>query len=204
MQTIRFIFIFLSVLIVSGFSNRILAESSIFLSGHDYPYPYHVDTLVKVQPNTLENASPGQVITMDGKKITVIEMDITPVIENTYSKRGVYEHADNPKLQQLRKQEDFDKLITGLKNEFDQQVLILDWAQRRLPKFGSPTSNVTAPLDIIKAADEGNTFFCNHYACIFVGAAASMGWVCRTLALHVGNEPSGSGAPEHSVAEIWS
>ncbi len=31
-----------------------------------------------------------------------------------------------------------------------------------------------------------------------------MGWPCRTLALHVGNHPTGKGAPEHSVAEVWS
>jgi hypothetical protein len=156
------------------------------------------------QQVSIEKSKPGQVLTLDGRKITVKEIDITPVIENTYSKRGNYDRADNPKLKTIREQEGFDRLISGAKDEFEQQVRILDWSQKRLPKFGSPTSKAWAPLDILKAADEGHTFFCNHYSCIFTGAAASMGWVCRTLALHVGNNPHGSGAPEHSVAEIWS
>jgi len=104
----------------------------------------------------------------------------------------------------LRKQEGFDKMLEGSKDEFEQMVRINAWAQKRLPKFGTPTTKASAPLDILKAADEGNTFFCNHFACIFVGAAASMGWPSRTLALHYGNHPVQRGAPEHSVAEVWS
>ena len=156
------------------------------------------------QPVSIESAHPGQVLMINGRQITVLEKDITPVIENAFSKRGTYESAENPKLKQLRKQEGFDKMMEGSKDEFEQMQRIADWAQKRLPKFGTPTSKALAPIDIIKAADEGNTFFCNHFACIFVGASASMGWPSRTLALHVGNHPSGKGAPEHSVAEVWS
>lgn len=152
----------------------------------------------------LEMAAPGQILKLYGRIIKVLEIDITPVIENTYSKRGVYESADNLKLKILREQEGFDKMLSGAQNEFEKQVIILDWSQRRLPKFGSPTIKADAPLDILKAADEGHTFYCNHYARIFIGAAASMGWVCRSLALHVGNNPSIKGAPEHAAAEIWS
>lgn len=158
----------------------------------------------KHQVMRLEESTPGQILKINGREIKVLEIDITPLIENTYSKRGVYESADNPKLKMIREQEGFDKMLAGVQNEFDQQVLILDWSQRRLPKFGSPTIKANAPLDILKAADEGHTFYCNHYARIFVGAAASIGWVCRTLALHVGNNPSIKGAPEHSACEVWS
>jgi hypothetical protein len=156
------------------------------------------------QPTGLETAKPGESLTINGRKITVVEKDITPVVENVFSKRGIYEKADNPKLQQLRKQENFDQLLAGSKNEFEQMVRINEWAQKRLPKFGTPTSKDSAPLDILKAADEGNTFYCNHFACIFVGACASMGWPSRTLALRYGNHPVEGGAPEHSVAEVWS
>jgi hypothetical protein len=152
----------------------------------------------------VDKAKPGDVVTINSKKFTVAEIDITPVIDNVFSKRGIYEKADNPKLQQLRKQEGFDKMLAGSKDEFEQMVRICAWAQKRLPKFGTPTTKASAPLDILKAADEGNTFYCNHFACIFVGAAASMGWPCRTLALRYGNHPVEGGAPEHSVAEVWS
>ena len=199
MKTLRFIFLLLAVNNVMGFSNIRMNNPVNDCSGAEL-----LDTILEIKPGVLERAVPGQVLTLNGRIIGVIEIDITPVVENTFSKRGVYERPDNLKLQHLRKQEGFDKMVSGVKNEFDQQVLILDWSQRRLPKFGSPTTRAEAPLDIVKAADEGHTFFCNHYTCIFVGAAASMGWVCRTLALHVGNNPTIKGAPEHSAAEIWS
>lgn len=157
-----------------------------------------------VYSQSVEKAQMGDVLNINGRKVTIAAIDITPVVENVFSKRGTYEHADNPKLQQLRRQENFDKLLAGSKDEFEQMVRICAWAQKRLPKFGTPTSKASAPLDILKAADEGNTFFCNHFACIFVGAAASMGWPCRTLALRYGNHPVEGGAPEHSVAEVWS
>ena len=159
---------------------------------------------LSAQPVYLEIGRPGQTFTLNGHRVTVVEKDITPVIENEFSKRGVYDGADNVKLKQLRSQEGFDQLLEGSKDEFEQQVRISAWAQKRLPKFGTPTSKALAPLDIIQAADEGHTFFCSHFARIFVGACASMGWPCRSLALRYGNHPVQRGAPEHSVAEVWS
>ncbi len=98
------------------------------------------------QPTSLEAAKPGESLTINGRKITVIEKDITPVVENAFSKRGTYEKADNPKLIELREQEGFDKLVAGSKDEFEQMQRIVDWAQKRLPKFGSPTSKALAPI----------------------------------------------------------
>lgn len=148
-----------------------------------------------VYSQSVEKAHPGDVLNINGKKVTISSIDITPVVENVFSKRGIYDKADNLKLKQLRKQEGFDKLVAGSKDEFEQMVRICAWAQKRLPKFGTPTSKATAPIEILKAADEGNTFFCDHFARIFVGAAASMGWPCRTLALRYGNHPVEGGAP---------
>lgn len=153
---------------------------------------------------SIEKSKPGDILEINGKKVTVVEVDITPVVENIFSKRGTYDPASNPKFQQLRKQENLDKLTEAAKTEFEKQVLVLDWAQRRLLKFGTPTSKASGPLDIIRAADEGNTFFCSHYECIFSGAATSMGWINRSIGLHVGNHPHGRGFQEHSVSEIWS
>lgn len=157
-----------------------------------------------VYSQSIERAKPGDILNVNGKKVTVVEVDITPVIENVFSKRGSYDPASNPKYQQLRKMENLDKIVEGAKDEFEKQMRILDWAQKRLPKFGTPTSKASGPIEIIKAADEGNTFFCSHYNCIFSGAATSMGWITRSIALHVGNHPHGRGFLEHSVSEIWS
>jgi hypothetical protein len=89
------------------------------------------------------------------------------------------------------------------RDEFDRQVLLLDWVNHRFRKFGKPSSPARGALDILEANDAGNSFFCAHYADVFVSAAASMGWVDRPLALrrpdHVGE-----GSTEHSSTEIWS
>jgi hypothetical protein len=60
-------------------------------------------------------------------------------------------------------------------------------------------------LEILKAIEDGHTFFCSQYAQVLVSAAASLGWVDRPLALrrHQGVAKVG-GSTEHSVTEIWS
>jgi hypothetical protein len=94
-------------------------------------------------------------------------------------------------------------VVAGGKDEFERQVLLLDWVHNQFRKFGRPTSDARGALDILAANSAGHTFFCAQYAEVMVSAAASMGWVARGLALrrpdHVG-----SGATEHSSTEIWS
>ena len=37
-----------------------------------------------------------------------------------------------------------------------------------------------------------------------MSCAASLGWINRPIALHVGKNPHGTGAPEHATTEMWS
>jgi hypothetical protein len=145
----------------------------------------------------------GSTFTSGGARCVVTKLDTLPYVESDYTRRFKFDAYDNPKLKQLREQYRLDEVVSGGKDEFDRQVLLLDWVNHRFKKFGKPTCDARGALDILKANDEGNTFFCAHYADVFVSAAASMGWVDRAMALrrpdHVGE-----GSTEHSSTEIWS
>lgn len=149
----------------------------------------------------------GESVDIGGRRVTVKQIDILPLVENEYSKRFTFDSYENPKLKLLREQEKLDEVVAAGKDEFDRQVLLLDWTYRRFKKFGRPTSEARGALDVVKAIDEGNTFFCSHYGDVMVSAAASLGWVNRPMSLRIGNRITGSGgggSTEHTITEIWS
>lgn len=146
---------------------------------------------------------PGDVITLDGKKATLTRLDDLPYVQSEYTQRFKFDSADNPKLKELRDHYKLDAVIASGKDEFDRQILLLDWVNHQFKKFGKPTSDARGALDILAANQAGNTFFCAHYANVFVSAAASLGWVDRSLALRRPDNV-GEGSTEHSSTEIWS
>jgi hypothetical protein len=146
----------------------------------------------------------GDEFKMSAGAATVKEFDVTRVVENDYSKRFQFDKSENPKLSQLREQEKLAEAVAGGKDEFDRQVRLMDFVHQRIKKFGTPTANPQGALEIFKAVDEGHTFYCGHYGASLVSCAASLGWVNRAMALHVGARATGSGAPEHTSTEIWS
>ncbi|NLF31507.1 MAG: transglutaminase domain-containing protein [Planctomycetes bacterium] len=154
-------------------------------------------------PADLAAAAPGDAFLLpDGRRVEVVEVDILPVVRNDYSRRYIFDTAGNPKLEELRRREKLDAVVEAGGDQFDRQVRLLDWTYKRIPRFGSPTCEAFGALEIVQAVDAGHTFFCAHYARLFVSAAASMGWVARPLALRTARETGG--APEHSITEIWS
>jgi hypothetical protein len=134
---------------------------------------------------------------------TLTRLDSLPYVESDYTRRFKFDAFDNPKLKALRERYHFDDIVASGKTEFDRQLLLLDWANHQLKKFGKPTSPARGALEILAANDAGNTFFCAHYGDLFVSAAASMGWVDRAMALRRPDH-IGSGSTEHTSTEIWS
>jgi hypothetical protein len=134
---------------------------------------------------------------------TLTKVDALPYVESDYSRRFKFDAADNPKLTELRERYHLAEVVAPGKDEFDRQVLLLDWVNHHFKKFGRPTSEAKGALDILAANDAGNTFFCAHYAQTFVSAAASLGWVDRSLALRRPDAP-GNKSTEHTSTEIWS
>jgi hypothetical protein len=143
----------------------------------------------------------GQVVDLGGRKAKI---DALPFVESEWSKRFVFDVHGNPKLKALREAEKLDAVVAPGKDEFERQVLLLDWAHRRFKKFGRPSSGAKGALDILKDVDAGQTFFCAHYAQVFVSAAASLGWVDRPLALRRHQGSAKGGSTEHTTTEIWS
>jgi len=108
-------------------------------------------------------------------------------------------------LKQLRQTYRLDEVISPGKDEFEKQVLLNDWVHHCFRKFGQPSTNARGALEVLKGIQDGQTFFCAQYAETLVSAAASLGWVNRSLALrrHQGANAHG-GSTEHTTTEIWS
>ncbi len=154
-----------------------------------------------------EEAAPlkeGSVLSLGSRKATVRKLDALPFVESEYSKRYKFDSYDNPKLKELRERYKLDEVIAPGKDEFDRQVLLLDWTHRQFRKFGRPSAPSKGALEILKAVEEGHSFFCAQYAAVLVSAAASLGWVDRPLALRRHQDAGKGGSTEHTSTEIWS
>ena len=147
----------------------------------------------------------GATVDLGGCKAALTQLDSLPGVESDYTKRFKFDSHDNPKLKELRERYKLDEVIASGRDEFEKQVLLMDWTHRQFKKFGTPSTNATSALDILNGIAQGHTFYCSHYAHVLVSAAASLGWVDRELALrrHQGVSKVG-GSTEHSSTEIWS
>ncbi|HLY09612.1 MAG TPA: hypothetical protein VKW04_09940 [Planctomycetota bacterium] len=146
----------------------------------------------------------GSVLDVGGLKATVTKLDALPYVVSEFTQRFKFDAFDNPKLKELRERYKLDDVVAPGRDEFDRQVLLLDWTHFQFKKFGRPTANPKGALEILKGVEEGHTFFCAHYGATYCSAAASLGWIDRTLALRRHKDYPGAGAPEHTSTEIWS
>ncbi len=146
----------------------------------------------------------GAVFHVGGRKAALKKLEALPYVESIYTRRFRFDAFENTKLKKLRTQYKLDQVVAPGKDEFDRQVLLMDWTHHRFKKFGRPSSEARGALQILKAIDDGHSFFCTHYARVLVSAAASLGWVDRALALRRHQGVSKGGSSEHTTTEIWS
>lgn len=135
---------------------------------------------------------------------TIKKLDALPFVADEYTKRFRFDTFGNPKLKELRERYQLDAVVAPGKDEFEKQVLLLDWTHRQFLKFGRPSTNVRGALEILQAVKDGHSFFCSQYGQTFVSAAASLGWVDRELALRRHQGAAKDGSSEHTTTEIWS
>jgi hypothetical protein len=145
----------------------------------------------------------GASFNLDGRKGTVTKLDSLPLVENGYTRRFKFDSHKNLKLKELREHYKLDEIVSPGKDEFDRQVLLLDWVNQQFKKFGRPSASPRGAAEILRDIEAGHTFFCSQYADVLVSAAASMGWIDRSLALRR-PDSMGEGSTEHSSTEIWS
>lgn len=146
----------------------------------------------------------GTQFKLAAETVTITKVSTLPYVESEYTRLFQFDSAENPKLKELRNRYNLTEVIASATNEFDQQILLLDWVHHRFPKFGQPTKTTRGALDILSGIDSGETFFCSQYAQLFASAAASLGWIDRVLALRRHSDAGHSGSTEHSTTEIWS
>jgi hypothetical protein len=146
----------------------------------------------------------GATFEVGGRTAVVRKADVLPLVESEYTKRFSFDSFDNPKLRELREKYRLDEVVAPGKDEFDRQILLVDWTHAQFKKFGRPSANPRGALEILKNVEEGHTFFCAQYGATLVSAAASLGWVDRALALRRHRDYPGAGSPEHTSTEIWS
>jgi len=149
-------------------------------------------------------AQQGATLDLRDRKATIKSIDTLPYVRNEFTKRFTFDAYNNPKLKALRKKYGLDKVVAPGKDEFDKQIHLLDWTHHRFKKFGKPSANPRGALKILEAVEEGHTFYCAHYARVLVSAAASLGWVDRSLALRRHQGVAKGGSSEHTSTEIWS
>src|SRR3954466_7911621 len=89
----------------------------------------------------------GDQFQIAGKKALLTKIDALPVVENEFSRRFRWDSFDNSKLKELREKNHFDEVVAPGKNEFEKQILLLDWVNHRFKKFGKPSSSARGALD---------------------------------------------------------
>src|SRR5690554_5578451 len=72
----------------------------------------------------------GSAAVVGGRRVVVKQVEMLPLVENEYSRRFRFDKYENSKLKQLREQENLDEVVAAGKDEFEKQVLLLDWAYR--------------------------------------------------------------------------
>jgi len=164
-----------------------------------------IDDRRQSRPRAGEPLPEGATIKLNGKKAVLTKLDSLPLVENGYSRRFRFDAFGNPKLAELRNRYQLESVVAAGRDEFEKQVLLMDWTHRQFKKFGQPSTKAQGALEILAGIENGHRFFCSQYAQLLVSAAASLGWVDRPLALrrHQGANRNG-GSTEHSVTEIWS
>jgi len=151
----------------------------------------------------LSEARPAT-IQLGGRTATIRKLDALPYVESQYTKLFRFDTFANPELKELRERYKLDAVVAPGRDEFERQILLLDWVHHQFKKFGRPSTEALGALEILKGIEDGQPFFCVQYAHLYASAAASLGWVDRELALRRHQDPPGGGSTEHLTTEIWS
>src|SRR4051794_36349342 len=76
-------------------------------------------------------------------------LDTLPYVESEYTSRFKFDSWNNPKLAELRTRYGLEQVIAPGKDEFERQILLLDWTHHQFKKFGTPSSPAKGALQIL-------------------------------------------------------
>lgn len=113
----------------------------------------------------------------------------------------VFRHqgCDHAQLKLLKKQYDYDQVLTPVKDEYQKMVMLKHWVYKKLTySFHSDYPSLRNARTILRLNRKGVPFLCTSYAAVYMQAALSMGWTARYFFLR-----SQKGLM-HAGVEVWS
>jgi hypothetical protein len=119
-----------------------------------------------------------------------------------YQRRPLEFHHESygvRELAELRATYDFGEYVAAGKTELERMFLLQDWVYRRVAYGGARKYvDLRNSLTILEKAGEGEVFWCNNIAAVFMQCAVSLGWTARYAFLR---SPEGDA---HVTNDIWS
>ena len=71
---------------------------------------------------------------LGGRTATVTKLETLPYVESEYTKRFKFDAFENPKIKELRERYYLEVVTAPGKDEFDKQVLLMDWVHQQFKK----------------------------------------------------------------------
>src|SRR5688500_3312660 len=109
--------------------------------------------LLALLPASCPGAEPqvlreGDRFSVNGSTARVTRFDRLRFVESDYTKRFRFDRWTNPKLKELRERYELVRVVASGRDEFQKQVLLMDWVHRQFKKFGPPSTSAKGALDI--------------------------------------------------------
>jgi hypothetical protein len=122
--------------------------------------------------------------------------------QETFKQGFLWEKKDNSSLLAFKQKHSIEKAVAAAGDEFSRMIALNEWTYNQFKIFGRPTVTTENALEILRKVSEGHTFYCAHYAIVYVVAATALGWTARVVSIRrIDCDVRGS---NHNVVEIWS
>ena len=80
----------------------------------------------------------GDTVKLGDGEVVVKEMAVSPLVRNEFCDRFKFDCFGAENLKTIRKQEKLDEVVASGKTEFEKQTLLMNWAHKRVKRFGAP------------------------------------------------------------------
>ncbi|MCK4649532.1 transglutaminase domain-containing protein [bacterium] len=128
--------------------------------------------------------------------IEIIEFINGKIVESPYP--FYYQDTEHPKAQLLRAK--VEPAIEGISSEWKKLIAIRKWVKNQW-EHGEAKSSPVDALEILRRVEQGERFWCGHYARAYIQALASFGFVARIVELYTNIDNRSN---SHAVTEVWS
>src|SRR5688500_17924059 len=73
----------------------------------------------------------GETVRVGSAAYRIARLDDLPYVQSEYTRRYAFDSYDNAKLKELRERYRLDEVVAAGKDEFEKQLLLLDWVNHR-------------------------------------------------------------------------